>query len=63
MTQEEFDKLAAKREKLIVESTALASNGNPLIFDTPNELMVGDADIENNSGDSSSDTSWGRGRD
>ena len=25
-----------KREKLIVESAALASNGNPLIFDAPN---------------------------
>ena len=48
MTQEEFDKLAAEREKLIVESAALASNGDPLIFDAPNELIVGAADIENN---------------
>jgi hypothetical protein len=61
MTQEEFDKLAAEREKLIVESAALASNGNPLIFDAPNELIVGAADIENNSGDASSDTYGGGG--
>ena len=49
--------VAAKREKLIVESAALASNGGPFIFDAPNELIVGAADIENNSGDASSDTS------
>ena len=53
------DKLAANRKKLIVESAALASNGDPLIFDAPNELIVGAADIENNSGDASSDTSGG----
>ena len=53
------DKLAAERKKLIVESAALASNGDPLIFDNPNELIVGAADIENNSGDASSDTSGG----
>ena len=53
------DKLAAERKKLIVESAALASNGDPLIFDAPNELIVGAADIENNSGDASSDTSGG----
>ncbi len=46
-----------KRDKLIVESAALASNGDPLIFDAPNELIADAADIENNSGDSSSDTS------
>jgi hypothetical protein len=50
--------LAAERKKLIVESAALASNGDPLIFDAPNELIVGAADIENNSGDASSDTEW-----
>jgi hypothetical protein len=33
MTHEEFDQLAAEWEKLIVESAALASNGDPLIFD------------------------------
>ena len=43
--------MAAKREKLIVELAALASNGDPLIFDAPNELIVGAADIEINSGD------------
>ncbi len=53
------DKLAAERKKLIVESAALASNGNPLIFDAPNELTVGAVDIENNSGDASSDISGG----
>jgi hypothetical protein len=53
------DKLAAERKKLIVESAALASNGDPLNFGTPNELIVGAADIENNSGDASSDTSGG----
>jgi hypothetical protein len=53
------DKMAAERKKLIVESAALASNGDPLIFDAPNELIVGAADIENNSGDASSDTSGG----
>jgi hypothetical protein len=53
------DKLASERKKLIVESAALASNGDPLIFDAPNELIVGAADIENNSGDASSDTSGG----
>ena len=53
------DKLAAERKKLIVESAALASNVDPLIFDSPNELIVGAADIENNSGDASSDTSGG----
>jgi hypothetical protein len=47
----------AEREKLIVELAALASNGGPFIFDAPNELIVGAADIENNSGDASSDTS------
>ena len=51
--------LAAEHKKLIVESAALASNGNPLIFDAPNEMIVGAADIENNSGDASSDTSGG----
>ncbi len=51
--------LAAEQKKLIVESAALASNGDPLIFDAPNELIVGAADIENNSGDASSDTSGG----
>jgi hypothetical protein len=52
--------LAAERKKLIVESAALASNGDPLIliFNAPNELIVGAADIENNSGDASSDTEW-----
>jgi hypothetical protein len=60
MTQEEFDKLAAEREKLIVESAALASNGDPLMFDALNELVVGTADNENNSGDASSDTYEGR---
>ena len=54
-----LDKLAAERKKLIVDSAALASNGDPLIFDDPNELIVGAADIENNSGDASSDTSGG----
>jgi hypothetical protein len=49
----------AEQEKLIVESTALASNGDPLIFDAPNELIVGAANIENNSADASSDTSGG----
>ena len=44
---------------LIVESAALASNGNPLIFDAPNELIGSAADIENNSGGASSDTSGG----
>ncbi len=53
------DKLAAELKKLIVESVALASNGDPLIFDAPNKLIVGAADIENNSGDASSDTSGG----
>ena len=53
------EKLAAERKKLIVESAALASNGDPLIFHAPNELIVGAADIENNSGDASSDTSRG----
>jgi hypothetical protein len=50
------DKLAAELKKLIVESAALASNGDPLIFDAPNELIVGAADIENNSSNASSDT-------
>jgi len=59
MTQEEFDKLAVKREKLVVELAALASNGNPLIFDDPNELIGGAAEIENNSDDASTDTSGG----
>jgi hypothetical protein len=54
-----LDKLAAGRKKLIVESAALASNGDPLIFHAPNELIFGAADIENNSGDASSDTSGG----
>ncbi len=31
---------------MIVESAALASNGDPLIFDASNELIVGAADIE-----------------
>jgi hypothetical protein len=53
------DKLASELKKLIVESAALASNGDPLIFDALNELIVGAADIENNSGDASSDTSGG----
>jgi hypothetical protein len=62
MTHEEFEQLAAEREKLIVESAALASNGgDPLIFDAPNEFIVGAAGIENNSGDASSDTSGGGG--
>ena len=56
------DKLAAERKKLIVESAASASNGDPLIFDAPNELIVGAVDIENNSSDASSDTSGGGGR-
>jgi hypothetical protein len=51
--------LTAERKKLIVESAALASNGDPLIFDAPNELIVGAANIENNSGNASSDTSGG----
>ncbi len=51
----------AKREKLIVELAVLASNGDPLIFDALNELIVGAVDIENNSGDASSDTSGGGG--
>ncbi len=59
MTQKEFDKLAVKREKLVVELAALASNGNPLIFDDPNELIGGAAEIENNSDDASTDTSGG----
>ena len=59
MTQEEFDKLAVKREKLVVELAALASNGNPVIFDDPNELIGGAAEIENNSDDASTDTSGG----
>ena len=37
----------------------MASNGDPLIFDDPNELIVGAAVIENNSGDASSDRSGG----
>ena len=53
--------MAAKREKLIVESAALASKGGPFIFDAPNELIVGAADIENNSDDASSDTSGAGG--
>jgi len=53
------DKLTAERKELIVELAALASNGDPLIFDTQNELIVGAVDIENNSGDISSDTSGG----
>jgi len=32
------------------------TNGDPLIFDAPNEFIVGAADIENNSGNASSDT-------
>ena len=52
----------AEQEKLIVESAALASNGDPLIFDAPNELIVGAADIENSCDNTSSDTS-GVGRD
>ena len=51
--------LATEWKKLIVESAALASNGDPLIFNAPNELIVGAADIENNSGNASSDTSGG----
>ena len=51
----------AEREKLIVESAALASNGDPLIFDAPNELIVGAANIENNSGNTFSDMSGGGG--
>ena len=47
---------------MIVEPAALASNCDPLIFDAPNELIFGAADIENNSGDASSDTSGGGGR-
>jgi hypothetical protein len=39
----------------------LASTGDPLVIDAPNELIVGAADIENNSGDASSDTSGGGG--
>jgi hypothetical protein len=46
---------------LIVESAALASNGGPFIFDAPNELIVGAADIENNSEDAFSDTSGAGG--
>ncbi len=47
---------------MLSQSAALASNGDPLIFDAPNELIVGAVDIENNSGDASSDTSGGGGR-
>jgi len=36
MSQEEFDQLAAERDKLIVESAD--SNDKPLIFDAPNDL-------------------------
>jgi hypothetical protein len=53
--------VAAEREKLIVESAVLASNSGPFIFDAPNELIVGAVDIENNSGDASSDTSGAGG--
>ena len=59
MSQEEFDQLAAERDKLIVESAD--SNNEPLIFDAPNELIVGDADIESDGGDASSDTVGGGG--
>ena len=59
MSQEEFDQLAAERDKLIVESAD--SNDEPLIFDAPNELIVGDADIESDGGDASSDTLGGGG--
>ncbi len=59
MTQEEFEQLAAEREKLIAEWAA--SNDDPLIFDAPNELLVGDTDIDNDGGDASSDTSGGGG--
>jgi hypothetical protein len=55
MTHEEFEQLAAEREKLIVESAALA------LFDAPNEFIVGAADIENISGDASYDTTGGGG--
>ena len=44
---------------MIVELAALASNGDPLIINASNELIVGAADIENNSGDASSDTNGG----
>ncbi len=60
MSQEEFDQLAAERDKLIVESAA-DSNDEPLIFDAPNELIDGDADIEREGDDASSDTSGGGG--
>ena len=59
MTQEEFNQLAAERDKLIVESAD--SNDEPLIFDAPNELIVGNADIESDGGDASSDTLGGGG--
>jgi hypothetical protein len=59
MPQEEFYQLAAERNKLIVESAD--SNDEPLIFDAPNELIVGNADIESDSGDASSDTSGAGG--
>ena len=62
MTQEEFDKLAADREKLIVELAALASNNDPHFSETPNELIVGAANNQNISAIASSDTSRGRGR-
>ncbi len=52
MSQKEFNQLAAERDKLIVESAD--SNVEPLIFDAPNELIVGDADIESDGGDDSS---------
>ena len=68
--QRRVDDLAAKRHKseahkaavrlfdnkLIVEPAD--SNDEPLIFDAPNELIVGDA---SDSGDASSDTSGGGG--
>ena len=59
MTQEEFNQLAAERDKLIVESAD--SSEDPLIFDAPNGLIVGDAGIEHDGGDASSDTSGGGG--
>jgi hypothetical protein len=57
MTREEFDKLAAEQEKLIVESATSASNDNPLNFDTPNELIFCLTDTNNTGNDASADTS------
>ena len=42
--------VAAKREKLIVELAVLASNSDSLIFDDPNELIVGTAILKTTAG-------------